>query len=312
LNHLERKTRDRPQASDGHPPRIACVLGKAVCPSCPPAAGFIISQEKYTMSTIDFDTLLNQQVAAARARGIALPALLVLARGSPAARAVYQELTGRELEPPAAGEAQDDEWGPLEAVDLERAAALLRRHAGPGGALLADHLADPALRADYALIILVRAGLQWTLFRDGEPLAGGNWSYDRPPKHARPPSQLAADPAAVVQTVAMSRGPVRVYGRNGPDLALTAALVGMVSSWPGSVELPAPGQPGRVVSMPVTWELVRDFLTRVLADKPHAIAEAVRALDRHCPGPAKWLRRHLRDRQPGLWRSVREELTGEG
>jgi hypothetical protein len=264
---------------------------------------------RFNMSKEDFFARL---VGAARARGIAHPVAIVFDSGSAQAQAVYADLAG---EPMPAAPLDGAEPVPCEVADPAEAVRLLRRHAGPGGALAAEHIEDEALAAEWWVVVLLPDALAVSAWSGGAEVLRGKWAYDRVSPSLQPLGKLLEDDGRSRLTLAAEGGspPLDIYGRSGIDVGMASVLAAVASDYPGFTELPDPSNGDRPVRVRVTPELVRSLLSSMYIDCPHPVAEAVRALRKAAPDKAEWLLKLMRN-SPGLlelYRATRRELTGE-
>jgi hypothetical protein len=260
-----------------------------------------------------FDAIRAHYLARASSRGIERPVLFILGQASRPGQAVYSALTGKQM-PPAPAGAGGEEFGPAEVADLGDAARLLRLHADAAGALAADFLEDPAVAADWWLVLLTAHQLGLAGWSGEARVAGVWWPYDQVSRSVQAPSKMAEDEGPCMTTLATSGDRLfDVFGRTGLDVAGAGILVALALAFPGFTEIPDPENGFQPVRARVTREWVRGFLGNVYKDQPHQVAEAVRALKKTEPAKADWLLRVMRN-DPGLlelYRDVRRELTGE-
>jgi hypothetical protein len=112
------------------------------------------------MTYLTPDDLIKVKLAEAEARGLARPVLLLLGQDTAPARAIFADLNGREMRRAPVKMAEGEEAGQVEAVSVERAAVLLRRHARSGGAVAARLLKAAAGDAGW-FVVVVRGGGIW-------------------------------------------------------------------------------------------------------------------------------------------------------
>jgi hypothetical protein len=241
-----------------------------------------------------FIRYLNRELDKARARGIRRPVALLLGHLSAPARAVYRGLGGGEMELPP-GLPADEEFALMEVVPASQAAALLREHAGVGGAAAADFAEDDALGPEWLAIALRRDHIAVGAYRRGRLLARARLDYDRVSKAQQTPGRLLEDvgPSMVILGDD-SGGGCPVFGKTGFDVLAAGALVAVVAARPGYTELPHPTS-GAPLRLRVTEEVVRGMLWHAYRDAPHQVAEAITALRRSDPANAAWLERLLRN-----------------
>jgi hypothetical protein len=260
-----------------------------------------------------FEAIREHYLARAKSQGIERPVLFIMSHASRPGQAVYSALAGKEI-PPAPAGAGGEEFGPAEVADLGDAARLLRRHADAAGALAADFLEDPALAADWWLVLLTARQLGLAGWDGDARVAGVWWPYDQVSRSVQAPTKMAADDGPCMMTLASGGDQFfEVFGRTGLDVAGAGILVALASDFPGFTDIPDPLNGDRPVRARVTRELVRGFLANVYRDQPHQVAEAVRSLQKGEPAKADWLLRVMRN-EPGLlelYRAVRFELAGE-
>jgi hypothetical protein len=259
-----------------------------------------------------FIRYLNRELDEARARGVKRPVALLLGHLSAPARAVYRGLGGGEMELPP-GLPADEEFALLEVVPADQAAALLREHAGPGGAAAADHVEDDVLDPEWLAVALRRDHIAVAAYRRGRPLSRVTLDYDRASRAQQSAGQLLMDEGPSMAVLCDDAGGgCPVFGKTGFDVLAAGALVAVVAAHPGHTELPY-STSGARLRVRVTEKVVGDLLWHAYRDAPHQVAEAVRALRRSDPANGAWLERLLRN-SPGLQtlhRAVCAELTGE-
>jgi hypothetical protein len=237
------------------------------------------------------------------------PVVLWLRPGLERSRRVYQELLGEPMpETPAGGEPAGKV---AVTVPLEVACAVLVKHCGVGAAPVVRQLEEKNIPVAGWAVGLHADGMAFAGFDRGVWTVGGRHDYDRvSPRFRTFGEELNSEGPSGLPMRTDDGHRVTIYGRSGGAATVSSILVGAVYSGKLPLEVA-----GRLVDVPLTEDLLSDFLLKVFAsgDGPHQVAEAVRALRQLPGGKEERLLRLLRTR-PGLselHRKVRFELTGD-
>jgi hypothetical protein len=257
-------------------------------------------------------------VAATQARatvGIRVPVLLVVVMRHDRAFAINRELNGGLGSLPDGFDGLSGAF--MVVCDPPVAASLLRRHAGEAGQAAEALLMYPS-PADYWLIKVLPETMTIVSFKDDEPLRNLELAYSSKKQYASSCNVTPEGAQYLEALINDQQGPnmimleaddgqkVPVCGRNGLEVYLAGYMVSLVVNR---------GINGYFAGMPVKSQFddarLADWLVKMCADKPQAVAEAIRTLRKLKGDQSSWLMRVLRNQMSlvELYQAVRQELA---
>jgi hypothetical protein len=247
---------------------------------------------------------LHPRLAEAEDKGIARPAILTLSDRSGPARAIFEELHGSPM--PLTNSLSGSEFGPWEVLPAGEASSLLRRHAGWGGALVADLLSDrywsEAGQPDFWFVGVYKESIEIQAFGGGEEAWHTAVGYDRSPR-------IDEDLSRRLWRLPRDRTDfIPAWGPSRENFLLAIALAEVASHQ--AIES---RYQGKTVQIKLDDTMLASLLLDVYGDRPQAVAEALMALKRAGGGKELWLEQVLGSRQElrELDEKVRRELAGE-
>jgi hypothetical protein len=259
-------------------------------------------------------SLVREQLARAKSKGMHHPVVACLWHDSPHAKAIYQERHGHLI----GGDQQDetDDGTVLETWDAQEAPCLLRRHAGIGGAAVANLVEALAEAVSWWYMDFQRPSLTVKGFEEPFPVSGwGRALFDNTVFYDKLPNTVCRRCRKKMK----DGGAVHCHLHDGHTTVVCGASLKEMTA---SIELVSVAETGclpslclgmRTGRLKLQDEDLALILHRLYEDQPRVVAEAIRAL-RKLPGERDaWLVKVLNG-SPSLDKlaaDVRRELEGE-